>query len=403
MGDINLYYFLYPFVGIISVIGIYINKEKLFFKIISVFLIMISMCRFDTGYDYFWYWIVGDKSLADNSIVNKMYQNLEFGIQKIYDITRFLGHSQYFFAITGFITFTLLYKTFRKESKSPIISLILFMFVLMGFFEFTNIIMQSMALAIILYNTRLSYEKKYFKFMLIVFFSCLFHSSAILCLIFLFIPRKNMNKKLWILGSISLFILLKYVFPFLIFKIQPKYYYLLFYKPESWFANKFNLLIFALLFLIIIFLEVFRKKIKINLFNNNFKLREYEIYQFNLFGIGVILSIILIFIYKGDLSRRIGTYFLVYGFLVAGNYIDVINKKIQKYIKILVILTVISTKILLMVKGNQPFMLNRKPYINEKNSFIARPNSDGLRLFFNKKYEDMSPYLPGEIKFERDN
>ena len=400
MGDINLYYFLYPFVGIISIIGIYINKEKLFFKIISVFLIIISMCRFDTGYDYFWYWIVGDKSLADNSIVNKMYQNLEFGIQKIYDITRFLGHSQYFFAITGFITFTLLYKIFEKETKSPLISLILCLFVNLGFYE---LIMQTIAVSIIFYFMRLSYEKKYFKFILVVLFACLFHSSAILCLIFLFIPRKKIDKNLWIPGSISLFILLKYLSPFLIFKIQPKYYYLLFYKPELLSANLFNLKIFTLLFFIIVFLEFFRKKINLNLFNKNFNLKGYEIYQFNIFGIGIILSLMLAFIYKGDLSRRIGMYFLVYGFLVAGNYIDVINKKIQKYIKIIVIFIVMSAKIFLMIKWEQPFILNRKPYINEKGNFIVRPNSEGLRLFFNKKYKDMSPYLPGEIKFERGN
>ena len=400
MGDINLYYFLYPFVGIISIIGIYINKEKLFFKIISVFLIIISMCRFDTGYDYFWYWIVGNKSLADNSIVNKMYQNLEFGIQKIYDTTRFLGHSQYFFAITGFITFVLLYKTFGKESRSSLISLILCLFVDLGFYE---LIMQIVAVSIIFYFTRLSYEKKYFKFILIVLFACLFHSSAILCLVFLFIPREKIDKKLWVLGIIGLFIVLKYIFPFLILKIHPKYYYLLFYKPELLSSNLFNLKIFSLLFIIIIFIELFRKKIKINLFDNRFQLKKYEIYQFNIFGIGIILSLMLAFIYKGDLSRRIGIYFLIYGFLVAGNYIDIINKKNQKYIKIIVVFIVISAKILLMIKWEEPFILNKKPYINEKGYFVARPNSKGLRLFFNKKYEDMSPYLPGETKFERDN
>lgn len=400
MGEINLYYFLYPLVGIISIIGIYINKERLFFKIISVFLIIISMCRFDSGYDYFWYWIVGDKSLADNSIVNKMYQNLEFGIQKIYDITRFLGHSQYFFAITGFITFTLLYKTLKKESRSPLISLILCLFVNLGFYE---LIMQTIAVSIIFYFTKLSYEEKYFKFILVVLSTCLFHSSAILCLIFLFIPKKKIDKKLWILGSISLFLLLKYVFPFLIFKIQPKYYYLLFYKPELLSANLFNLKILTILFFIIVFLEFFRKKINLNLFNKNFNLKGHEIYQFNLFGIGIILSLMLAFIYKGDLSRRIGMYFLVYGFLVAGNYIEILNKKIKKHIKVTVIFIVILTKILLMIKWEEPFILNKKPYIDEKGNFNVRPNSIGLRLFFGKKYEDMSPYLPGEIKFERDN
>ena len=96
MGNINLYYFLYPLIGIVSIIGIYLNKEKLFFRIMSIFLIIISMCRFDSGYDYFWYWIVGDKALINNPIVNEIYKNLEFGIQKIYDITRWLGHPQDF-------------------------------------------------------------------------------------------------------------------------------------------------------------------------------------------------------------------------------------------------------------------------------------------------------------------
>lgn len=402
MGDINLYYFLYPFVGIISIIGIYINREKLFFKITAIFLTIISMCRFDSGYDYFWYWIVGDKSLENNPVVNNLYQNLEFGIQKIYDITRFLGHSQYFFAITGFIIFTLLYKTFKKESRSLIISLIFFLFVPMGFFDFNHVVMQATTVSIIFYFTRLSYEKKYLKFILVVLFACLFHSSAVLCLIFLFIPRKKIDKNLWILWSISLFLLLKYIFPFLIFKIQPKYYYLLFYKPELLSINSFNLKIFTLLFFIIVFLEFFRKKINLNLFKKNFNLRGYEIYQFNIFGIGIILSLMLALIYKGDLSRRIGMYFLIYGFLVAGNYIDVINKKIQKYIKIIIIFVVILTKIFLMIKWEEPFILNKEPYFFKDGNLNARPNSIGLRLFFNKKYEDMSPYLSSEIKFNKE-
>lgn len=398
MENINLYYFLYPLIGITSIIGIYLNKEKLFFKVISVFLILISMCRFDTGYDYFWYWIVGDKTLANNTTVNRLYQNLEFGIQKIYDITRWLGHPQYFFAITGLITFVLLYRTFEKESRSPIIALILCLFVNLGFYE---LVMQTVAVSIVFYFTRLSYEKKYLKFILVVLFACLFHSSAILCLGFLFIPRKKIDKKLWILGSTCLFIILKYIFPFLVLKVHPTYYYLLSYKLELLGANLFNLKIFTLLFLFIIFIETFKKKISLPLINKKFNLKEYEIYQFNIFGIGMILSLMLAFIYKGDLSRRIGMYFLTYGFLVAGNYIEIFDKKILKYIKMIIIFIVILTKIGLMIKLNQPFILNKKPSINEDGTINPRPNSIGLRLFFNKEYEDMSPYLPGEVKFER--
>ena len=398
MGNINLYYFLYPLIGVVSIIGIYLNKEKLFFRIIAIFLIIISMCRVDSGYDYFWYWIVGDKTLANNSIVNGTYKNLEFGIQKIYDITRWLGHPQYFFAITGLIVFVLLYKTFEKESRAPIIALILCLFVDLGFYE---LVMQTVAVSIIFYFTRFSYEKKYFKFMLVVLFASLFHSSAILCLVFLFIPRKKIDKKLWILGSICLFVILKYIFPFLVLKVHPTYYYLLSYKPELLGANLFSLKIFTILFLFIILVELFKKKKNLPLIDKNFSLKEYEVYQFNIFGIGIILSLMLAYIYKGDLSRRIGMYFLTYGFLVAGNYIEIFDKKILKYIKMIIIFIVILTKIVLMIKWEQPFILNQKPYINKDGNFVARPNSIGLRLFFNKKYEDMSPYLPGEIKFER--
>lgn len=399
MGNINLYYFLYPLIGVVSIIGIYLNKEKLFFRIIAIFLIIISMCRFDSGYDYFWYWIVGDKTLANNSIVNGTYKNLEFGIQKIYDITRWLGHPQYFFAITGLIVFVLLYKTFEKESRAPIIALILCLFVDLGFYE---LVMQTVAVSIIFYFTRFSYEKKYFKFMLVVLFASLFHSSAILCLVFLFIPRKKIDKKLWILGSICLFVILKYIFPFLVLKVHPTYYYLLSYKPELLGANLFSLKIFTILFLFIILVELFKKKKNLPLIDKNFSLKEYEVYQFNIFGIGIILSLMLAYIYKGDLSRRIGMYFLTYGFLVAGNYIEIFDKKILKYIKIIIIFVVILVRIGLMIKWEQGFVLERKPYIDKKGNFIARPNSMGLRLFFNKKYEDMSPYLPDEIKFERD-
>lgn len=401
MKDINLYYFLYPIIGIVSIIGIYLNKEKSFFKAISIFLILISMCRFDSGYDYFWYWIVGDKTLANNPVVNKIYQNLEFGIQKIYDITRWLGHPQYFFAITGLITFVLLYKTFEKESRSPLILLTLFLFVPMGLHIFNHFVMQAVAVSTVFYFTRLSYEKKYLKFILVVLFASLFHSSAILCLVFLFIPRKKISKKLWILGSIALFVILKYIFPFLVLKVHPTYYYLLSYKSKLIYSNLFTLKIFTLLFLFIILVEITKKKLHLPRINKSFFLKEYEIYQFNIFGIGIILSLMLAFVYKGDLSKRIGMYFLAYGFLVVGNYIEIFDKKILKWIKIIVIFVVILAKIGLMIKWDYPFILNREPYIDKNGLFQARPNSIGLRLFFNKKYEDMSPYLSNEVKFVR--
>lgn len=37
-----------------------------------------------------------------------------------------------------------------------------------------------------------------------------------------------------------------------------------------------------------------------------------------------------------------------------------------------------------MIKWNDSFYLNKKPFFNERNELVARPNSRGLRLFFEK-------------------
>ena len=107
-------------------------------------------------------------------------------------------------------------------------------------------------------------------------------------------------------------------------------------------------------------------------------------------------------VFGGDLSKRIGSYFLFFGYITLGNIVFFFKGEILKYIKILLIIFFVSLRMFLMIKWDIVYCLNRKPYINENGDLIARPNSNGLRLFFGKKYEDMSPYLPGERRFYKD-
>lgn len=52
---------------------------------------------------------------------------------------------------------------------------------------------------------------------------------------------------------------------------------------------------------------------------------------------------------------------------------------------------------------NQALFLNKEPYYTEEGFFRARPNASGFKIFLGKRYEDMQPYLPGEVKFYRNN
>lgn len=401
----NLYYILYPIIGLISIIGICINKEKLTFIVILLILTFFSIFRFDHGYDYFWYWIVGNKNLAKNFEVIRIYNELEYGIKKIYDIVRFLGNSQYFFIITGLVISILIYKLFFYESRNPLISIFLFLIIPMGFYDFNHYVMQSLAMSIIFYGTKyiLSGRKNIF-ILLVLSVSFLFHSSSILALSFLFFPQKRIKNFQWIIGFIFLFIYFKYFFIKIVKYFFPKYTYILYFNPNLINANLINIKIFLLIYFGTIIL-LFINKIGKNKFfklivKERIKLNKREEYYYNLFIFGIFISILLAIIFPGDLSKRIGSYFLFFGFIVGGNFIETLSYKIKKNIKILFIILIVILKINILLKWQEPFILNKQPYFNEKNKeWNVRPNSVGLRLFFGKEYEDMSPYLPGEKRF----
>lgn len=400
---LNLSLVIHILVFFIGSIGIIINREKKTYILLTVILTTLSMLRFDVGYDYFWYWIVGDKNLENNLIVKNLFTDLEFGIQKIYELTRSLGHPQYFFVITGLITFYFIYKGILKDSGSPIMSLMMFLKIPIGFNEANHLVMQYIALGIIFYYTKLIINKKYIQFITIVLFCAfMFHSSAILTLIFLFIPKKKINIGILILGSIFVYLNLKIVLPIVVSKILPQYSYLFFYGSDGKFSNIGNL---KYQFLILILYIILNKLQNIKIFKSFFSKKDstfLEKYYFNLFAIGIFLSLNLELIFPGDLSRRVNAYFIMYGFILFGNIFTMFNRYICKSLKLITLCILFLINIRGIIKFEGVF-LNKKPYYNDKNIFVARPNSRGFKIFLGKKYEDMDPYLPNEIEFDRNN
>ncbi|MGL5963681.1 MAG: EpsG family protein [Fusobacteriaceae bacterium] len=398
----NLFFIIHFLVFSFGSLGILINKEKKVYKILTIILASFSMVRFDVGYDYFWYWIIGDTTQKNHPILEKIFSELEFGIQKIYEIVRFLGHPQYFFIITGGITFYFIYKGIYTYSLSPILSLILFIKISSGFFEANNIVMQYLAVAIIFYYTKLIIEGKLIKFIIIVLLcSYLFHSSAIVTLICLFIPKKKIRIDILLIGNLIVYLNLKVILPTIVKVILPQYYYLFDYGNDR-FSNMGNIKYQLSIILFYLIVTNFKKS---KIIKNIFKKKQISIlenYYANLFIIGTLLALDLEYIFPGDLSRRVGNYFIMYGFVLFGNTFYLFSDNFSKYLKIifLIMLSLLNIRSSLKFEG---IYLDKKPYYDKKENLISRPNSSGFKIFINKKYEDMSPYLPGEYKFEKIN
>lgn len=394
MGELNLNIIIYPFVAVVSILGILINKEKIFFKFLAIILTILAMLRFDTGYDYYWYYAVSKAEFMNDIQINKLYIQLEPGIKKIVDLARYLNHPQYFFAITGLITFGLIFYTIYRDSESPLISLNLFMFLELGFQKSNVMIMQMLAVSIIFYGTSYINKNKKIKFILLVLLATIFfHNSAIICLIMLLVPTKEIKIPVWIMYIVLVSFFLKELLPKVALELFPQYYYLVKGGREKFSSMGLKDIKMSLIFIVLFF--ILDLKIKNSIWKPLLKSKK-EIFLKNLYIFGAINSFILFYFIGGHLPFRIGAYFYIYIFLLIPNYIEYFSSKLKKEIKIMIILILNFWIIRGIIIGD--YIILNKKRIDEKGQIIPRGNSYGFKLFFNKSEKNMERFLPGDIE-----
>ncbi|MGL5056027.1 MAG: EpsG family protein [Fusobacteriaceae bacterium] len=388
MDKLNLNIIIYPFVAILSIFGIVLNKEKIVYKYLAFGLTFLSMIRFDTGYDYYWYYAVSKYQYMHHPIIQGIYKDLEPGIQKIIDLARYYKHPQYFFAITGLITFGLIYYTIYRDSKSPLISLSFFMFLEMGFVMTNSYIMQMTAVSICFFAIKYAYKKEYFKYIgLILIAGLFFHKSALICLIFLFFPKLKIKNYYWVLYLLVLILTLKNILPKLTSIYFPQYFYLIKNTPKFNTKGVKDIIMSCMLSIFIILINL---KIK----NKN----KYDIYLENIFITGSILSFVLLKIYAGHISFRIGIFFIFYFLLLIGNYLEYFKKNCKKKIKVTMIL-VLNLWILRGIIKSDYIILDKNIGYSKDGRLDVRPNSYGFKIFINKNEADLYQYLPNGVKF----
>src|SRR5690625_2779375 len=114
----------------------------------------------------------------------------------------------YLFIITSFVILIGFYHQFNRYSASIWLSVLLFV-TAGSFYASFNITRQMLAVAIIFAGSKYLYERKFFKYLLIVFSAFLFHKSALIMIPFYFILNfriKFRNLLLFSIGTIILFL-----------------------------------------------------------------------------------------------------------------------------------------------------------------------------------------------------
>ena len=106
------------------------------------------------------------------------YQNLEYGYVMFNTIAGHFLNQHFFLLIVAIVIYTPILIFIIKKSKSPILSL--FIFLCFGFFNQSfNISRQWIAIGILMISYNYVIKKKFWKFVLLVFCATLFHKTAL--------------------------------------------------------------------------------------------------------------------------------------------------------------------------------------------------------------------------------
>lgn len=175
-----------------------IDGVKLFFILSAILLIFISAFRGDFSTDYRGYEEIYHRFSRESfeSIVKRpLFSNPETGYLVLqYIIQKVFGNVIFLFIITSIIIVVLNLHEIKKQCELPMLAVLLFIEV--GIYSASfNLLRQSVACSILLLGTKFLYERKLFKYLGIVAIATLFHTSAIIMVLFYFVSTVRVSKK----------------------------------------------------------------------------------------------------------------------------------------------------------------------------------------------------------------
>lgn len=186
-----------------------INKNKIF-NILWLILTVMLMCRYGQGTDYHEYEVMYEFLNSDDSLFSNSLVHGEYGWYLLMLLSKKVGINFYIF--TAFISFIMMYLTYKSINKFIGSSLLSIMLLYPTFYltYYYSAMRQGLTLSIFLYyGISFLYEKKYIRyFILILMLSCLHRASIILFLIPFGIKIISINRSLFaIFGIISSYLI----------------------------------------------------------------------------------------------------------------------------------------------------------------------------------------------------
>jgi hypothetical protein len=183
-----------------------VNKKQRNWLLIfcTMFAIFFIGLRFYTGFDWNIYIDYFNKSITMGNTYG--FENGYYFLNNLISLN--IG---YYYVLQGlascFILISAMY-FFKNNSKYPI--LIFSIFILLFFVALMSQIRQTIALGFIFISAKYIFERKFLPFLLLIFFACQFHISAIIALPLYFMNRNYGKATLLILIVVSQ---MSYLFP----------------------------------------------------------------------------------------------------------------------------------------------------------------------------------------------
>ena len=319
-----IYTFLYllTFISTIFVTGK--KGRSAFFGIIVILEILVSSLRGTTvGADttgYAAYIIPQLKSLSYHDIINAKV----WLVQKepvCYCFFKFISdpfktYTPYFFIIET-IFWLLIADTIKRYSKDPLLTLFVFIAFRFSFFNMSGM-RQSLALAATTFSYRYYVKEKKLYFILCVLLGFLFHRSAIIFLLLLFIGKVNLLKRQWLVYMMAVgFVYASYLFSSIIgfdTLSDSEIAYVKYIAKDQGGGNYFSVV-----FMLIVFVLV-------SIFINNTKKPQKYVNDYNVMVLALLISMAGLFV---SLFFRASMYFSFLAPIIYANTLKDIKSKID--------------------------------------------------------------------------
>lgn len=178
-------FFLFSFLEVRT--SIELSQKKILYIILYSFIVLLVGFRWETGTD----WTQYLKNFTNTTSIETVIINILLGYEIGYGLFTFLirlftENYSVFLIIHALLYYFLIFKANKQLSPFPFLSLLLFYASTMGILGSNR---QIIALAICLYSLKFVLEKRSFIFFLLVAIAFLFHTSALLFIVYYFLNR----------------------------------------------------------------------------------------------------------------------------------------------------------------------------------------------------------------------